>query len=108
MSQQLVGTCVLTSGKFYTLQIGTTNYNLKGFGCVIEEIVEFNQNTFTFSGSDTQTVTCRNTGTGNAAIGVRSVAHSWRTRTDASGNLIFEKETSPGSGSWVTKGTIAA
>jgi hypothetical protein len=58
MSQQLVGTCVLTSGKFYTLQIGTTNYNLKGFGLVIEEIVEFNQNTFTFSGSDTQTVTC--------------------------------------------------
>lgn len=108
MSQQLVGTCVLTSGKFYTLQIGTTNYNLKGFGLVIEEIVEFNQNTFTFSGSDTQTVTCWNTGTGNAALGVWSVDHSWWTRTDASGNLVFEKETSPGSNVWVTKGTISA
>jgi hypothetical protein len=39
---------------------------------------------------------------------VWSVDHSWWTRTDASGNLVFEKETSPGSNVWVTKGTISA
>lgn len=70
MTQQLVGTVVLTSGKFYTIRIGATNYSLKGFGCIIDEILEISSNTFTYSNSGVAPLSVINTGTGNSALGV--------------------------------------
>lgn len=107
MSQQIVGTCVLTAGKSYTIIIGSTVYDIKSFGLVLEEITEIASNTFTYSNSDTAPLTVINTNTGNSALGVWSAANSWRMWTDASGNLIFEKESAPGSNVWVTKGSVS-
>ena len=109
---QLVGVITLTAGKSYSLDFGTGTANqglqVRSFGLDITEVVESSTDTFNFNSVSTTPLTVQNISSGNSAVVLKNNANSWRLRTDVSGALLFEKESAPGSGTWVQKGAINA
>lgn len=96
LDNTLVGVVDLVQGKSYTLDFGNgtsfAGQQVRSFGLIVEEILDVSADTFNFSSASLTPLTIQNISTGQSAIALKGSSGlvSWRIRTDASNNLIFE------------------